>query len=230
MAFLEIEFPRAIAFHRIGSPSGWLTTVNQGISGQEQRNQNWGSSRGKWTCSVRTPSAAQRGSVSQANFVEILLAFHLNAGGKAIAFRLKDALDDQFTNQQIGVGTGSSHTLQLIKSYTIGGRTYIRNITKPIWHTVTDYAGNALTDTVTLAFNGTPQTYGVSWTLDPTTGLVTCTAPNTDVITASGQFHYPVRFDVDELPMRVEESDVAGGNPIVTIDSCPLVEVLPPNY
>lgn len=230
MAFLEVEFPRAIAFHRIGSPSGWLTTVNEARSGQEQRNKNWGSSRGKWTCTVKTPSSVQRGSVTQTDFVAILLAFHLNVSGKGDAFRLKDHLDYQFTNQQIGVGTGSPLSLQLAKSYTIGGRTYVRNITKPIWHTITDYAGNALTDSVTVAFGGVNQTYGSAWTLDPTTGLVSCTPGNGVIVTASGQFHYPVRFDVDELPMRVEESDVAGGKPIITVDACPLLEVLPPNY
>ena len=229
MSFLEVEFPRAIGFHRIGSPSGFFTTVNEAYSGQEQRNKNWGSSRGKWTVSVTTPSDSQRGT-SQEDFVQVLLAFHLNVAGKGDAFRLKDHIDHKFVNQSIGIGTGPPMVLQLTKSYLIGGRTYVRNVTKPIAPPATDYLGAPLANTVQIYFNGVLQVPGTGYTLDATTGLVSCTPPSGYLVTASGEFHYPVRFDVDELPMRIEESNVLGGKPIVTIDACPLVEVLPPNY
>ena len=102
--------------------------------------------------------------------------------------------------------------------------------TKPIAPPVTDYLGAPLPQTVQIYFNGVQQAYGSAWTLNATTGIVTCTPGNTVVVTASGQFHYPVRFDVDELPIRVQESDTADGQPIVSIDAAPLIEVLPPNY
>jgi hypothetical protein len=50
------------------------------------------------------------------------------------------------------------------------------------------------------------------------------------VVSASGQFHFPVRFDSDDLPIQIEESDVAGGNPIASVNSIQLIEVRPPNY
>lgn len=227
MAFFEVEFPRAIGFHRLGSTSGFLTTVNQGLSGQEQRNQNWAMSRGKWTVSVTTPSDEQRGDTTREDFVQVLLAFHLNCAGKASSFRLYDHIDNSFTDQVIGTGAGA---FQLTKSYVIGGRTYVRKIYKPVWSTVTDYLGNALPASVTVKFNGTPVAEGSGWTIDATTGLITSTAGGGVVVTASGTFHLPVRFDVDDLPVRVMESDVHGGNPVITIDSCPLVETLPPNF
>lgn len=40
----------------------------------------------------------------------------------------------------------------------------------------------------------------------------------------------PVRFDTDIFDVKVIESDVAGGNPIITWDSLVLVGVIPPNY
>jgi uncharacterized protein (TIGR02217 family) len=232
MAFFETRFPTGIAYNRLGSPSGFSTSVNAGFSGQEQRNRNWASSRGRWTVSVTTPPASQF-SGSRQSFVDILQAFHLNVGGKADAFRLKDHTDLSLAGQQIGIGDGSYKIFQLIKKYTIGGRTYTRVITKPEWSTATDYQGNALPNSVTIALNGTPLAQAGNWTIDATTGLITfVTAPgNTVVITTpAGNFDYPVRFDVDELPIQVEASAVGAGQPIVSIHGVPLVEVRPPNY
>lgn len=56
---------------------------------------------------------------------------------------------------------------------------------------------------------------------------------STDWVPASGaglinttfQFHMPVRFDTDELAIQLEESDVAGGHPIVSWNAITLREV-----
>ncbi len=226
MGFLEVEFPRNIGYHRLGSPSGFSTTVNQALSGMEQRNQNWANSRGKWTVSLKTPA-----SVERQDYVEALISFHLVAAGKANAFRLWDHLDNSLAGQAIGVADGEKTVFQLIKTYTIGGRSYIRNVTKPVMHQVTGYQGYPLTDTVTIALSGTPAPSG--WTLDYRTGLVTFSpapASGKVITTPTGSFHYPVRFDADELPIEVEESAVAGAGAIVSIHGLELLEVLPPNY
>lgn len=239
MAFLEIEFPRNISYHRLGSASGFSTSVNQGQSGQESRNQNWANSRGEWTVSVQTPGPAQFPGPGggegprRESFVETLIAFHLNVAGKAIAFRFKDHLDCSIAGQTIGVGNGSKTIFQLIKSYTIGSRTYVRNITKPIMSAVMDYQGNALANSVTIAVNGTPLSMAGNWTVDYTTGIITFASAPTNgavITTPTGQFHYPVRFDVDKLPVEVMPSAVGSGAPIVSINAVPLLEVLPPNY
>ena len=229
MSFFECEFPRAIRYRRLGSPSGWSTVVNQGFSGQEYRNRNWANSRGKWTIDLQTPSPNQVSS--RAAFMQLLLAFHMVVGGKADAFRLKDHTDSGWTTPQtLGVGNGSTTVFQLTKTYTIGGRSYVKNITKPVWSTVNDYQGNALANSVTISLNGTNTS---AFTLDATTGLVTMTsAPAGGVVVTSpsGSFHYPVRFDTDDLPMQTEESNFTGNQPIVSIHSVQMVEVLPPNY
>ena len=205
MAFWELEFPRMIDYHRLGGPSGWSTTVNEGFSGQEQRNRNWANSRGKWTVSVMTPSSVVYLGTRQ-SFIDLLTAFHLNAGGKADAFRLFDHTDNEAVNQALATIGGN---VQLVKNYVIGGRTYQRVITKPITAAVTDFQGNALPNTVFLHGTSTPVT------VDATTGIVTGQSAGTAV---DFQFHYPVRFDVDELLPQVEESDVEGGQPIITIN------------
>lgn len=227
--FFETEFPRGLGYHRLGAPAGFSTVVNQGFSGQEQRNRNWANSRGKWTISLMTPPSSQFSRSRQA-FIDLLTSFFLNVGGKADAFRLFDATDHQLTGQQIGIGNGTQTSFQLIRTYVIGGRSYVRNITKPITSSVGNYQGGALPDTVVAYFNGVKQLTG--WAIDYTTGLFTFTpaVPNTVVVTADAQYDYPVRFDVDELPIQIEPSNVGGGQPLISINAVPLVEVLPPNY
>jgi hypothetical protein len=44
-------------------------------------------------------------------------------------------------------------------------------------------------------------------------------------ITATYQFHFPVRFDTDELGIQIEDSDTLDGHPIVTWNSIILREL-----
>ena len=225
MSFFEVEFPRAIGYRAMGGP-GFSTVVNQGFSGQEYRNRNWANSRGKWTIDLQTPSPNQ--VASRQSYIDLLLSFFLAVGGKADGFRLKDHKDFQATAQTISPITGSTTVYQLSRTYTIGGRSYVRNITKPITSSVTDYQGNALANTVQIYIGGVLQTSG--YTLDYTTGLVTFGSAPGGAVTATCQYHFPVRFDTDDLAMQVEESNINAGQGIVSVHSVQLVEVLPPNY
>jgi uncharacterized protein (TIGR02217 family) len=230
MAFFEVEFPRQISYRRVGGP-GFSTTVNTSFSGNEQRNKNWSLARSKWTASIITPAADQRPSISQQGFIDLLNAFFLNVGGKGDAFRLFDHVDNQATGAILGTGDGTLATFQLVKTYAIGGRTYSRTIYKPITPDVSNYQGVALTQTVKPYFNGTPVAGG-AWTVDATTGIITFSpVPGAGVVvTADCQFDFPVRFDTDDLPIQIEESDVAGGNPIISVNSFQLMEVRAPNF
>jgi uncharacterized protein (TIGR02217 family) len=230
MSFFELEFPRQIQYRRVGGP-GFSTTINTGFSGNENRNKNWSRARSEWTASILTPAADQRPAISLQGFVDLLNAFFLNVGGRGDAFRLFDHVDNQALGAILGTGNGTAAVFQLVKTYTIGGRTYTRTIYKPITPAVTNYQGVALAQTVKPYFNGTPVAGG-AWSVDATTGLVTFSpVPGAGVVvTADCQFHYPVRFDTDKLPIQVEESDVAGGNPIVSVNSFQLLEVRAPNF
>lgn len=218
MAFFECEFPRGIGYHRLGSPSGWSTNVNEGFSGQEARNKNWSSSRGKWSINLITPSDTQRGALSRLNYIQSLIAFHSVVAGRGDAFRLFDHLDNSAVGQALATVNGQ---VQLVKNYVIGGRTFQRVITKPITSSVVDWQGNALPNTVVLHSGGGPVT------VDYTTGIVTGQTAGTLV---DFQFHYAARFDNDELPLRVEPSNTHSGNPVISLDAFNLIEVFPPNY
>jgi hypothetical protein len=108
---------------------------------------------------------------------------------------------------------------QLVKNYTNGGTTEVRNIQKPVAGTTVVY------------FNGTSQP---TWfTLDTTTGifyLVGGTAAPTDgwAVTADYQFDVPVRFDVDEMQLQIVDIGTASGgvnSMIADWQKVPVIEV-----
>lgn len=220
MSFFEVEFPRTIGFGAVGGPS-WNTIVNQGLSGFEQRNKNWLFTRQKYQLDL----VAQPLSIYKA-----VRNFYLNVSGRADAFRLFDPTDYLVTAQATSpsTGNGANKIFQLQKTYTIGGRTYTRTVSKPIMAGVTDSQGNALTNTVVMYLNGVKKTLGTDYTVDYTTGLVTfIVAPGNGVaVTADAQFHMPVRFDSDDWPAQIMPSDVADGNALVTVTGINLIEVL----
>jgi uncharacterized protein (TIGR02217 family) len=214
MAFFETEFPRSISFKALGGP-GRSTIINLGFSGQEARNKNWLNSRRKWTIDLTTPPPSQFSGTRQ-QFVDLMLSFFEVVGARSDAWRFFDHADHTATNQQLATVNGN---VQLVKNYVIGGRTYQRVITKPITEAISQYQGTSLANTVFLTGTTTAVT------VDPTTGIVSGESAGTAV---DFQFDVPVRFDVDDLQMQMEES--ASGQPIVTIHSTPIIEVLPPNF
>lgn len=218
MAFFECEFPRTLSFKSMGGPSA--STFVVGVeSGAEQRNRNWAQYRRRYTVSLIT--AASRNADRQA-FVDQLFTFFYMIGGKADAFRFFDHLDCTADHEAV-VSLGGN-TYQLQKTYTLGGRTLVRTITKPITSSAIDYQGNSLPDSITL-YNagGSP----VAGTIDHQTGIATSTSTPT---MASFQYHIPVRLDTDDCQLQVEDSAVADGKPIISWNSLALVEVKPPNY
>ena len=212
MSFFEVEFPTTISYRGVGGP-GLNTTVNEGLSGGESRNRNWAKARREWQVALRTPA----GMVRQ-DFVDQLRSFMLNVGGKLDGFRLKDHLEFKAIGQPLVTVPGG---VQLAVTWTTAARSYVQLISKPITSSVKDYKGNSLLDTVFLHGTGTPVT------VDYTTGLVTGQSAGTLV---DFQYHFPVRFDVDKIDLQTEESAVAEGEPIVSWNSIPLKEVLPPNF
>lgn len=191
MAFFECEFPREIGYVAAGG-DGFQTQVNSGMSGKEQRNRDWSQSRRKFQIPLNGKPKA---------YFDLVRAFFLNVGGKADAFRFYWHLDHSIENQQIGVGNGVLDTFQLIKTYTVGSRTYTYPITKPIMSTVENFEGGFLTDTVKIKVDGVLLTHGSQWTVDTATGIVTFASPpaDTKAITADGDFHIKVRFDNDDM-------------------------------
>lgn len=216
MPFFETEFPTKIAFQAQGGPS-FSTTINIGFSGHEQRNRNWAFALSKWQIEL---------SYKSLDYFQAVYNFWLAVGGRADAFRFKDAKDYSATGQSIGTGDGSNKIFQLVKTYTAGSRTYTRNIVKPVTSSVKKFDGTSCADTVKIYDNGTLKTAGTDYTLDYTTGIVTfTTAPAAGhAITADFEFHFPARFDMDDCQAVVEPSNVSGGKMLVSWPNVQIVE------
>jgi uncharacterized protein (TIGR02217 family) len=228
MPFLELEFNRKLALGAVGGP-GYNTSVNAGFSGFEQRNQNWSQSRSEWTVSFENKLPV--------DYQAMLALFHA-VRGQANSFRLFDPTDYSGTGQYIGTGDGSTKAFQLQKTYTFPLTQYqvVRPVQKPITSLIVDFYGNALTDTVVVYDNGVVQaanagyhttTGGKKYTLDETTGIITfVTAPLAGhVITADYQFHWPVRFELDQLQTQYLTGQNNPSGVLITVTGLKLIEV-----
>lgn len=211
-----------------------------GFSGLEQRNRNWALVRNKYQLDL----VARPLSVYQT-----MLEFWLAVGGRADAFRFFDATDFSFSITAVtpSLGDGVNTVFQLQKIYTVGAgpnaRAYTRTISKPIMShqsttvgssinyngsaVITDFQGNSLPDTVVMFDNGVSAPNLNPYTIDATTGLVTFNTPpvNGHAITSTGQFHVPVRFDSDDWPAQIVESNIQSGGTLVAVTGIQLVEV-----
>lgn len=230
MAFFEVQFPTKIGFGAVGGPT-WSTLVNAGFSGFEQRNKNWANTRNEYQLDL----VAQPISV-----FTTVLDFFQAVNGKGDAFRFKDPTDFQATAQATSpaTGDGNNKIFQLQQTYSVGvgatKRTYTRTISKPIMAlltpggaALTDFQGNALTNTVNVYLNAVLKTLTTDYTIDATTGLITfVVAPGVGVaVTADCQYHIPVRFDTDKWPAQLVGGNVAAGTAVVTVTGIMLLEV-----
>jgi uncharacterized protein (TIGR02217 family) len=216
MAFFECEFTRKIQFQRVGGQT-YNTSVIGVASGHEQRDRNWSDARAEYTASVITPQQAA-GNLQQ--FIDDLRRFFLLVGGRSDGFRFFDPVDGSGTNEPLTLISGN--TWQIQKSYSLGGRIYVRPVTKLITSAVLDFQGNALPNSVSIAVSGTSVS-----SIDYTTGLVTFAGSPTGTPTASFDHHIPVRFNTDKFEIETEESP---GGKLIRWNSLGLIEVRPPNY
>lgn len=182
-----------------GGPA-FQTTVVTVQSGDEQRAQNWTSSRGAWNIGNRqVPLAAYQN----------LLDFFYQMKGKLKGFRVCDWTDFQDDGRGI-LGTGVGDPLNLGQVYQMNKRRllpdttdgFLQKITRPIGPSFIDVP--ELGDTIKVFVNGVQ----VGAVVDDTTGLVTLPAPTsgTDVLTWTGRYDIPARFDTDSFQMNQIEA------------------------
>ena len=196
IVFEEQRFPLDISWGSQGGPR-WSTTINAATSGFEQRNINWSDVRHAWDL---------RYGIKHREHMLRVVAFFNAVRGKATGFRFFPPLDFRADEEPFGTAVppdGILTAFQLERTYTLGSRTYIRNITKPAGV----QSPGALIPSpdgqgpLRIFLNAVEQTTPVQYTLDETTGIVTfVVAPIlNDVLTWTGPFDVPVRFDVDML-------------------------------
>jgi uncharacterized protein (TIGR02217 family) len=198
-SFDEVQFPPDIAYGATGGPE-FNTSVVVAKSGAESRNENWSESRIVFDVStgVKEPEQTTR-----------LITFFRNRRGRKRGFRFKDWSDYEAENQPLGTGDGAETAFQLQKLYDDGVVYSLRDIKKPIG------------DTVLVFVDGAPLEFEDGYTLDSTTGLVEFdVAPgNGSVLTWSGEFDIPARFDTDQLKVQAVDKN------LFVAESIPVIEL-----
>lgn len=174
-SFVEVQFPTDISMGAKGSPE-FKTTVVVTANRAEQRVAQWDQPLRKYDIGLGMRTKAQ---------AQACQAFFYARQGKAIGFRFKDWLDYEITVAEDTVEL-TALTFQIVKRYTSGGVTMIRNITKPVTGTVRVW--NAGVEVL------------AGWTVDTTTGIITFGADPAYTPSVLCEFDVPVRFDTDEFP------------------------------
>jgi uncharacterized protein (TIGR02217 family) len=205
MAFHEIRFPTAIAFHSTGGPERKTEIVTLG-SGYEERNGVWIASRRRYDVGY---------GVKTLDDIHAVIAFFEARAGRLYGFRFSDFTDFKScapaaaitpVDQLLGNGDGVTRSFALKKTYVSGPASWARAIAKPV-------AGS-----VRVAIGGIETS---AFAVDNTTGVATfATAPASGtVLTAGFAFDVPVRFDTDSLSVNL--ANFRAGE----IPSIPLVEI-----
>lgn len=196
MSFDEIQFPASIARGSSGGPQ-FATVVVAAGSGGEQRVAQWESPRRRWTVAqdLRTPAQ-----------MEELVAFFVARQGRLRGFRFKDHADFRVSTREDLVELTAT-TFQLVRRYTSGGVTRVRTIKKPVAGTVQ-------------IWNGTTEITS-GWTVDTTTGVVTFGGDPGYTPSWTGEFDVPVRFDVDQMEIVLDDAQVRSWGGIAIVELRP---------
>lgn len=186
--------------------------IQEAISGNEQRFAQWTKCRGVGDLSYGLLTSSN----PLGDFAAILALWRAHFGS-LIPFRFRDWSDYTATDELFGNGDGSTTSFQLVKTYdpslillgSAGSLFYVRSITLP-------------TSTLTIKIDGVTQTIGTDYSVISNTGIIGFTsAPSGGTnLTWSGEFDVPVRFDTDQLPVVLNESD------LTEIQSIPIKEVI----
>lgn len=205
MAFHEVQFPTGVSKGSSGGPRR-VTDIVTLRSGFEQRNTTWANSRRSYNAGLGLQNLAD---------LYAAVEFFEARRGKLHGFRWKDWSDYKSKDPisgttnldvQIGVGDGSTKEFQLNKIYSPHSNPYKRIINKPV------------KETVKIANNKVAQIEKTHYTIDYATGVVTFKTPprKQHIITAGFEFDVPVRFDIDQITVNIEQFN-AGAVPDIDV-------------
>ncbi len=173
MAFIETQLLSKVSYG-LGSDPTFLTTRVALFSGIIVRNAERSLPLFEYNAPYQLIGEADH-AVLYAAFLACLAGLH--------SFRFKDWADYQLITETLGTAAGGAdETMQLIKTYTFGANSTVRNIIKPTGQATLFEDGGALASST-----------------DTTTGIVTFTSSAGKVITATVDFDVPVMFMNDKL-------------------------------
>lgn len=153
------------------------TRIKKLRSGNERRNANWAIPMSQFSVLYNVLRAEHHQAVFQA---------HMASMGSLIPFRFKDWSDYEAEDEALTIGTGSLQSVQLYKTYTFGPLEFVKPIPKPV------------PGTVVIFQDGSP----IASTVDYTKGLATFVAASGSLVTWSGEYDKPVRFESDKLALE----------------------------
>lgn len=190
MAFFEERLDARISFGARGGPV-WSTSVVKVRSGRRSVNRNWSAPLHRYQIGHSIKSNAD---------FETVRAFFYVVSGAYDGFRFKDWSDYQATqsNSYLTNKAGSPSEWQLQRIYTVGARTYLRDIYKPV-------------STITV------RRYRAGWSdasdavVDYTTGTVQFSSHLAgDTYAWIGEFDVPVVFTADEMQASIVDNGADG--------------------
>lgn len=191
MAFFEQQFDPRLSFGARGGPV-WSTTVARVRSGRRSTNKNWSAPLHRYNVSH---------AVKSNDDFETVRAFFYVVAGAFDGFRFKDWSDYEATRDNSALEFVGGDEWQLQRKYTVGSRTYLRDISKPcaspapvIWR-----LRSGVSSVVTPL--GSPTSF------DYTTGRVSIWDhfPG-DTYTWVGEFDVPVAFAADEMESEIVDT------------------------
>lgn len=169
------------------------TTIIELSNGGEQRNIDWSKTRHFWDVGY--------GVMEREDYEEVR-DFFFNRRGRAHSFRFRDWTDYQLAEELIATGDGVENEFQITKTY-VGTFPYVRNITRP----------------VSTGFVAKVDGIATGVTLNTAGGTITFVSPpaNDSLITVTGLFDIPMRFDTDKFELVPDWSEAAstGGLPVI---------------
>jgi uncharacterized protein (TIGR02217 family) len=183
MAFFEQQLDTRITSGAVGGPQ-WSTTVTKTQGGARSVNRNWVYPLHRYNISqaLRT----------EADF-ETVRAFFYVVGGQADGFRFKDWADYRATQANSSLTFIVSNTWQLNRVYSVGARSFVRPIRKPVTGRCIVYRDRSGVITV------------ASTTVDYTTGIVAIGSHVVgDTYTWAGEFDVPVAFTSDVAQFEMQ--------------------------
>lgn len=208
MEFVDIEFPRRIAFHATAEAQ-WMTQLTAMNSGFEATNQNWSQTRHAYDVGLAIRTAS--------DYLQVKTHFHAMRG-RAKSFPFLDPIDYK-VSQEAGVLTAAGSDWQMFYRYGSGAGVYDRKITRPRTGTIAVFRTRS----------GVTTNVTGSATIDYTTGIVAITGnAGGDTYAWSGEFFVPCRYDVDRLPGAITDKQPPGRAApelLVSCDSIPMLEV-----
>lgn len=212
MIYVNIQFVERLAFG-LQRKVAWSTAVSRNQGGYDNTTQNWSKPMRLFDAGFAVRVAS--------DFEAIEAHFH-SVRGRSYKFPLKDVLDFQVT-AAVGIlvldEEASDPQYNLAKAYGSGPYPYVRFITRP----------NVTTVSVFLLRGATTTNVTDDVSIDDETGIVTFDTdilePG-DVLSWSGEFWVPCRYDTDELPAVVVNKEPGeDGELYVQCDGIPICEV-----